>query len=218
MELFGICLGDGCLSTYPTKNSGRRYDVIFTGNSKDDFNYYMDFLVPTLKSKFDIAITPRIRSDSNTIYVVINNRKVFEFFKALGMPVGKKKNKISLAGVLRYDKRVKAAILRGLLDTDGCIFARKDEGYRFLHIKITSATLSFLLQLKKFLKEFELPSYVHWQGVHGGDIIVRGNRNIKEWMNVIGSSHSMVKKRYNEWVTTGRLLPKNSMLIINSLQ
>jgi intein/homing endonuclease len=216
-ELLGVCLGDGCLSTYLTKNSGRRYDVIFTGNSKDDINYYRNFLIPILRAKFNIAITPKIRTDSDTICVVINNKKVFNFFNNIGMPIGRKKGKINLDDIFGYNKRVKAAILRGLLDTDGCIFARKDEGYRYLHIKISSATLNFLMGLKKLLKEFGLPSYVHWQGLRGGDIIVRGNKNIERWMNDIGSSHPVVKRRYNEWLTTGRLLPKSNILIVDTI-
>lgn len=104
----------------------------------------------------------------------------------------------------------KAAVLRGLLDTDGCIFARKDEGYRYLHIKITSANKEFLNQLKDMLQDFNLSAYVHWQGDHGGDVIVRGNKNIKSWMKFIGTSHPIVKQRYESWINTGVLLPKRA--------
>ncbi|MDE1824313.1 MAG: hypothetical protein KGH74_03370, partial [Candidatus Micrarchaeota archaeon] len=96
-EIFGICLGDGCLSKYYSNyDNAIKYEVKFTGNSKDDLEYYQNFLLPTLKSKFNIKLSYRIRKDCNAINMNINNKQVFMFFKNLGMPIGDKKNKIKL--------------------------------------------------------------------------------------------------------------------------
>ncbi len=211
-ELFGVCLGDGCLSRCFNRTTGYTMNfTIFTGNGKDDFEYYTTYLAPSLRSKFNIKVTPYLRKDSNSIAIRINNQSVFYSFKKLGMPIGKKKEKIEIPPIMfKKPKRVKAAVLRGLLDTDGCIFARRDEAYKYLHIKITSANESFLYQIKKLMGDFNLPAYVHWQGRHGGDVIVRGNSNIKRWMALIGTSHPLIKQRYIGWLDKGVLLPKGS--------
>jgi len=217
-ELVGVCLGDGCLSKYFSKYDNKiRYSVLFTGNSIDDYWYYQRYLVPLLRSKFNLKVNPHIRKNYNVIYTVIGSKRIFDFFKNLGMPVGKKKNKIKVtARMFRSSKNAKAAILRGLLDTDGCIFARKDEGYRYPHIKISNSNLKFLLQLKKLLKQFGLPAYVHWEGEHGGDVIIRGSKNVKNWMNFIGTSHPVHRRRYVEWLQSGKLLLKSHLANVNT--
>lgn len=212
-ELFGICLGDGHLSRYFSKyDDSFRYTVGFTGNFKDDFEYYESFLMPLLKSKFKIRLSIKRREYCGAININISNRTVFDFFKDIGMPVGKKKDAISIPdSVFKESPEIKAAILRGLLDTDGCIYARKDERYRYPHIKITSINSKFLLQLRTLIREFDLPAYVHLEGrsISAGDVVVRGSKNIISWMDKIGTSHPIVKQRYREWLSTGILLPKS---------
>ena len=207
-ELFGICLGDGCLSNYLCKGTGYfKHEVIFTGHSKDVYDYYNSYLIPSLKSHFNIKITPQFRE--NVIYLRINNQKVFSFFKDLGMSVGKKKSKIKIPkAIISGFKTEKAAILRGLLDMGGCIFGRKDEGYKYPHIKITSANKDFLFQIRRLIYDFGLSACVHWQGNHGGDVIVRGSNNVRQWMSFIGTSHPIILQRYTNWTNTGMLLPK----------
>lgn len=209
-ELLGVCLGDGCLSTYFSKyDKCKRYEVKFTGNSNYDLQYYKNFLTPILKSKFNIRLSYRVRKDCNAINMDIHNKQVFMFFKDIGMPIGDKKNKIMLPPkTFSLPKKSKAAILRGLLDTDGCIFARKDEEYKYPHLEISSGTLKFLLQLKKLIRQFGIPAYVHWTNGHGGNVLLRGSKNVKLWMKQIGSSHPVIKERYNKWLTEGILLPK----------
>ncbi|MDE1833692.1 MAG: hypothetical protein KGH58_04720 [Candidatus Micrarchaeota archaeon] len=204
-ELLGVCLGDGCLSEYTNNYDNQvRHTVLFTGNARDDYGYYFDHLVPLINSKFNIAVHPRIRFDCNTINIFISNKIIFDFFNGLGMPTGHKKGKLEITPKLSHSKKsAKAAILRGLFDTDGHIFARKDEGYRYPHIKITSATPYFLVQLKDLIREFGLPAYIH-----DIDVQLRGSKNIKKWMELIGTSHPTHQARYASWLETGKLLPK----------
>lgn len=211
-KLFGICLGDGFLTSY--QNGNRiKYDVLFTGNVKENMPYYKDFLVPMFKSKFGARATPHIKKDCNIAYLRINNKKVFGFFKELDTPVGKKKNIIKITDtVFNSPACTKAAVLRRLLDTDGRIFARKDEKYKYPQINITSTNSAFLFQMKRFIREFSIPVYVHlYRRASGaGDVVVRGSNKIKNWMKLIGMSYPLIKKRYKEWAATGKLFPKST--------
>lgn len=215
-ELVGACLGDGCLSKYFSKYESRwLYQITFTGNMNDDRAYYLNRIIPILKSKFSLTGYYYIRPEYHVICIPIKSKRIFDFLNDLGMPIGDKKNKLRITDVMfNSSKAVKAAILRGLLDTDGCIYARKDENYRYLEVKITSGSKLFLYDIKSVLQEFGLPAYVHWQEKRdAGDVVLRGNNNIERWMAQIGTSHPLIKERYNEWIETGRLLPKNHIKV-----
>ncbi|MDE1850514.1 MAG: hypothetical protein KGH54_01825 [Candidatus Micrarchaeota archaeon] len=206
-ELIGVCLGDGCLSKYFSNYDGRwSYNIIFTGHMTDDFAYYTNFLLPLIKDKFNVSPKPTFREEENVIVVAIRSKPIFNFFKKLGMPVGKKLKKIRITKPMKASTGSRAAILRGLLDTDGHIFARKDEGYKYPYLKITSGSNIFLKNIKSVIRGFGLPAYIH-----GDDVQIRGGKNLKIWMQAIGSSHPTHINRYNSWLSTGKLLPKRAL-------
>lgn len=211
-ELLGVCLGDGCLSKFFSKYESRwLYQITFTGNMNDDRTYYLNRVIPILRSKFNLTGYYYTRPEEHVICIPIKSKRIFDFLNDLGMPIGDKKNKIRITDrMFNNSNAVKAAILRGLLDTDGCIYARKDENYRYLEVKITSGTKPFLYDIKSLIRDFGLPAYVHWQEKRdSGDVVLRGNNNIEKWMAKIGTSHPLIRERYNEWILTGKLLPKN---------
>lgn len=207
-ELVGAALGDGCLSSYyATYGKQKIFELILTGNMHDDLEYYKRRLVPLLQSKFKSKTNYHFRPENNVIYLRLKSRGLFNLFNKLGVPVGKKKNKLRITEqIFHSNVSAKAAILRGLLDTDGHIFARKDEGYKYPYLKITSGSSRFLQDLKKLIREFGPPAYIH-----GTDVLIRGGGNLSLWMKKIGSSHPMNINRYNTWLSTGRLLPKRAL-------
>ncbi len=207
-EIIGICMGDGCLSRYFSNYEKRwKYDIIFTGNMKDDLSYYKGHLLPLLREKFHLNPKPQFRKKDNSLIVTIRSEKIFNFFKKLGVPVGKKLPKIKITNLMRSSNVSKAAILRGLFDTDGHIFARKDEGYRYPHIEISSGSDRLRKNIKTAIRELGMPAYIH-----SSNVLIRGGDNIKIWMKTIGSSHPTHINRYNSWLYTGKLLPKRGLL------
>ncbi len=208
-EFLGTFFGDGCLSKVFSKYDKRwLYFSILTGHMQDDLEYYKNKVMPTLKY-FNCNANYNLRPEYTVVTIRINNKNVFNFLKKHGMPVGLKKDKLRIPKeVFISTNPTKAAILRGLLDTDGHIFARKDEGYKYPYVKITSASKLFRKDIKKLIRGFGLPAYEH-----GTDVLVRGSANFKTWMNLIGSSHPLNIKRYNNWLKTGVLLPKNGLVV-----
>ena len=207
-ELTGAILGDGCLSKYYASYEKEMvYELLLTGNMTDDLEYYARRIVPLIKSKFKSKANYHFRPDDHVIYLRIKSKKTFDFFRNLGVPVGKKKDKIRITNRIFQSKdSVKSAVLRGLLDTDGHIFARKDEQYKYPHLKISSGSIRFLGDLKKLMKEFGLPAYIH-----DTDVLIRGGKNLKLWMKKIGTTNPTNINRYNAWLSTGKLLPKRAL-------
>jgi hypothetical protein len=215
-ELMGVLLGDGCLSKYYAKYERRFiYEISFTGNMFDDLDFYRQRIIPILREKFEVSGNYYLRPKYHVICIRIRSKRIFNFFRDLGMPVGKKKKTIRITSrMFRESLDVKAAILRGLLDTDGHIFARKDEGYKYPHLEISSGSISFLKDLNLLIRTFGLPAYLHVyvRGQReGGNVLIRGGKNIKLWMERIGSSNPTHINRYNTWLLTGKLLPKKGL-------
>lgn len=201
-EFFGAMLGDGCLSKYHVNDRrGARYCMLITGNSKFDGEYfeYLKSLVDRL-----FGLNPSIIKEkrANVLRFVIQSRAAFEVLESVGYPVGRKTDLSLPDQVLSLSWELKKVVIRGLFDTDGCIFARKDEGYRYPYIMITSAHDKLQRQLVGILRERSYPAYIH-----GDDVLVRGAANLRRWMSDISSSNPKIVKRYERWVENGVMPP-----------
>lgn len=208
-ELLGIGMGDGCLSKSFSKYEERWLHLfILTGNMTDDREYYETRILPILK-QFNCNATYHFIPHQNCITIRVNSKVIFDYFRKLGMPIGVKKDKIRIPkSVFKSSFGVKAAVLRGLLDTDGHIYARKDQSYKYICLKITSASKAFREDMKYLIREFKIPAYIHAE-----DVLVTGNSNVKTWMKLIGTSHPINIIRYNTWLLTGQLLPKKGLVV-----
>lgn len=202
-EFFGIMWGDGCLSKYYAENGQRtRYCIQITGDLTWGKQYFERHVKPLIEKLF--GLNPSIIHDvcNNVTRIVIQSRTLFDMLSSVGYPVGKKKNsrlpKVIMSLPWGYRKRV----IRGLLDTDGCLFARKDEGYKYPYVSIASANPQVRKQLVEMLRERGYPAYIH-----GKDVLIRGRANLRKWMSDIGASNPKNIKRYEDWVKTGKMLP-----------
>ena len=93
-------------------------------------------------------------------------------------------------------------IIRGLLDTDGHINARKDEKYKYPYVTITSYSGLLRNQLKAILRSQNFPAFIHAESVS-----VRGIKHIHKWFELIGSSNSRIINKYEEFCKTGKIVP-----------
>lgn len=199
-EFYGVLLGDGCLSRYKIQGKYIRRTIGITGDSLVDKKYYTEYL---LKLMNNLGLNPyvRFRKSCRVIAVFISNKSFFEFLESLGFPIGKKKDRLKIPNrLLELPWNKKKLIIRGVFDTDGCIFAKKHENYRYPHIAIASATPSFLNQLNLMLKEQGYVCYIN-----GKDLRVRGIRNVKKWMEDIGTSNPKHAHKYEYWLSNGYL-------------
>jgi hypothetical protein len=115
-ELVGICLGDGHLSRY--------YLAIFGDKTSDTF-YLKHHVKPLMRSV--LKLTPYLvtkRPDEN--FLLLNSAAATRTLNRLGLPFGDK-----IANHARFPKWVLKrkswllACLRGLFDTDGCVYGFK---------------------------------------------------------------------------------------------
>ncbi|MBU3941222.1 MAG: hypothetical protein KKH88_04815, partial [Nanoarchaeota archaeon] len=199
-EFYGALMGDGCLSLHKRKDCNKhRYGIIFVGHKTLDREYHENKLCKIINNDFKLNTYIQIINNSRKITIL--NKSLFNQLKGMGFPVGKKGQKLKIPPKLSdLPWSLKKYIIRGLFDTDGCIFARKDEKYRYPHIMITTYSKPLLNQLSNMLKEKGYPVYVSKK-----DVVIKGIKNTKKWMDDIGSSNQRHKFKYEYWLKHKKL-------------
>lgn len=202
LEIFGVVLGDGCLSKIYLKREKRyRYYVFITGNLQKDKAYLISYIKPLIENTFQVKVRIRERYQHNCINLIIEGRPIFWWFVKNGVPIGKKGKYLKIPNNLMLMENSKLNyLIRGLFDTDGCISARKDEGYKYPHLIITSISEILREQIKYILRRQGFTAYTHSK-----DVVIRGNENFKKWFILIGSRNQRNLNRYQEWLKTGKI-------------
>ena len=112
-EFLGICLGDGNLEPH--------WLAIF-GDKANDTIYLKCHVAPLIRRT--LKLNPKFkanRPDEN--FLVLNSTAAVRALHQLGLPIGDKiKNGARIPKWIRARRRLLEACLRGLFDTDGCVY------------------------------------------------------------------------------------------------
>jgi len=115
-ELVGICLGDGHLSPYI---------MMVFGDKSDDTTYLLDHVLPIIKKT--IGMTPRLNTNRpSENFLVVYSKQAAEALHRIGLPYGDKiANRARIPEWILERRSFIISCLRGLFDTDGCIYGFK---------------------------------------------------------------------------------------------
>jgi len=114
-EILGIMFGDG--SIYRTK---RKLKVEITGHKMDDREYMLNHVAPLFLRVYGVRMRVSYRRDSNTMRLYTYSQEVAMRLHMLGMPIGPK----SRATLLPHADVEPESFIRGLFDTDGCVYRK----------------------------------------------------------------------------------------------
>lgn len=152
-ELLGILMGDGCLCKfYNRKEQREKYLIEITGHLRE-LRYYEIVIRPLFEKLFSARGYLHSRSGQNTLVFVIKSKRIYKFFKSVGMPEGVKNKSEKFVipeWVIANPEFIKACI-RGLTDTDGTVF--KSHGrwvniqYKFASESLTRSLHSALVKI-----------------------------------------------------------------------
>ena len=136
-ELIGIMLGDGNLFKNQIKISfDRRH------------NNYISYVRDLFKAVFGIDLRLKLTKNTNQANLYCYNKFVAQRLIDYGLKRGNKiKNQIGIPEWIKLNKRYSKRCIRGLIDTDGCIYICKRE--RQTYIKFTNFNEQLLDDFKK---------------------------------------------------------------------
>lgn len=113
-EFVGVMLGDGSIT---------QRQIAVTLNSRDD-KKYGEFVFSLMKNLFKVPVGVSYRENHSTNTFVISRVELVRFFvEKLGLKIGSKiKHQVDIPEWIKLNKKYSIACLRGLMDTDGCVF------------------------------------------------------------------------------------------------
>ncbi len=186
-EFAGIVLGDGGISPY---------QVVVSLNHQTE-SKYANFVVGLIKKLFAVPVGTHCDKTEATSYLVVSRRNLVLFCtKKLELKQGNKiKQQIDIPRWIKKNKQYAIACVRGLIDTDGCVFDHryKSKGKWYSYKKICFTSYSEPLRRSVFaiLKNNGLnPRFAQIK-----DVRLDSKKDIQRYFQIFNSHNSYLLKR-----------------------
>ena len=184
-EEIGMHLGDGTLS----KN---KHYYSIRGDIKEK-KYYENHVIPLYKKLYNLDL--RLLERQPICGIELSSKGLFEFKnKIIGIPFGEKTGKLSVPNCIKQSqsKKIFAAFLRGMMDTDGCFYMPSTRKYPSIILCIKSQKLikeaSTMLKQMGFLPNTNIKYCL---------IILNGAVMFNKWVEEIGTKNEKHLHRIN---------------------
>lgn len=139
-EFIGIMLGDGNIF---------RNAITVTLDKRNSL--YKDHVKNLFEDLFGIKFREKIHKGRNTLYLYCYNQILTEKLIHFGLKRGNKiKNKIEIPQWIKESKNYSKSCIRGLIDTDGCIYFSKRDKQKY--IKFTNFNQILLKDFREMTK------------------------------------------------------------------
>ena len=189
-EFIGIIMGDGSIS---------EYQVVITLHHIDDLEYAA-FVVRLIKKLF--KVTPRVyHSQKNSVNdIVVSRKELVHFLHTLGLPIGNKvKQQFDIPEWIKRDRKLATACVRGLVDTDGCIFLHryrvKGRWYAYKKLSFTSASEPLRQSVYDLLKKFDFHPRLN-----GKDVRLNRIEDMRRYFSLVSTHNPKHLRRYENAV------------------
>lgn len=179
-ELIGVLMGDGHVGLYQTS---------IVTNADTDYQHAL-FVKALIEDLFKIQVHVRKRRNEKACEIVISSKSVSRFLVSQGIPQG---NKITM-GVhiphwIQKKSLYRKAFIRGLFDTDGCVYLDTHRYRRKVYKNIGMAFANQSAPLLSFFRES-----LEFFGLHPTQktafrVFLRRKEDIRRYFNLIGSSN-----------------------------
>jgi len=192
--LYGIMLGDGCLSKY----SGSKA-VVITCDFHSDTEFFDEIVVPKLQKLRGKPVKYRLRGDQGKIEINFSDKDLFDKFSAIGFPIGKKGRHLKIPHV--FEGKLMKHVVAGVFATDGSLVKADNNGTIYPRLEIESISKIFLEQITKFLIENNMKGNIY-NSVHRkeGFQIYRmefpGKSNLMKFRKSVGFVNPKHEKKF----------------------
>ncbi|MFH1916967.1 MAG: LAGLIDADG family homing endonuclease [Nanoarchaeota archaeon] len=169
-ELIGILAGDGHISA-------KNHEVSVSGHLHKDYQYMTETVIPLFQNLFSCRIHIKTHEKNNNIRCIINSIRLAQYLvNNFQLPQGRKKGKLHIPKSLRKNKDFLIAYIRGLFDTDGSVYFRRNQPV----VSIISRDPVFLNEIKSALKMLK-----YSPSLSGKNIYLYRKEDVKRFFNHI---------------------------------
>ena len=191
-EFFGIMMGDGGINNL--------WQVTITLNSIKDAQY-TPYVSGLCKKLFGIAPAIRKRKTRNALVISLASTSVVDFLAINGLIRGNKlKNGLKIPTWILDKKSYKMYGIRGLIDTDGCIFVHTHKVvgkiYNNIGLTFTSYSPALIFQAADILEEFGIVPHITKRK---RDIYIYQADSVEKYLKIFGTSNNRIESVYKKW-------------------
>ncbi len=194
-EFFGIMLGDGGINNLWQAN--------ITMNSIEDAEYSL-YVQKLIQDLFGISSPIRKRKGRNAVVISAASTTLVNFLVEKGLPRGNKLAQgVCIPDWILEKCSYRVACVRGLMDTDGCLFihSHKMGGKKYENIGLcfTSYSPKMLGQVAGVFEEFGIIPHI---GSQGRSIYLYRADAVAKYLKVFGTSNRRISALYEKWGET----------------
>lgn len=191
-ELMGIVIGDGGINN--------DWQLVISMNSVADLEYSY-YVTRLLEELFAIKVRTYKRPNQNTLILVSSSTTLVDFLITKGAVRGNKilqniATPLWILGNAEYKKQ----FVRGLVDTDGCLYIHKHtiNGKLFLNIGFcfTSYSTKLLQEVAIILKEFDIVPHITYGSRR---IYLYSMKAVLKYLDVFGTSNPRISGVLQQW-------------------
>lgn len=191
-EFIGIMLGDGGINN--------PWQATISVNWLVD-REYAEYISDLCYSLFSIRPSIYKRKTRNVAVIRLSSTAVVEYLVKLGLHKGNKlKQGLMIPDWIMKNRSYKIACVRGLVDTDGCLFVHKHEikgkEYKNIGWSFTSYSPELINQVAEILAEVKI--IPHITGRHR-DIYLYRSDAVSRYLKVFGTSNPRISSVYKKW-------------------
>ena len=204
-EEVGWHIGDGSMNFY--SNRGKSKGIYqLRGHIEDDREHYIKRIKPLFKSLYDIEISLREMPSTRVFGFQVWSDELVKFKQELGLPLGFKRD-IKIPPAFISSEKLKAAVLRGIFDTDGGIYLEKKNNKLYPRMEIKTISSSLANQLRDIFNELGLRTTSYKESfVKKGNklesyaIVIRGAEMFHNFMSIIRPQNPKHIAKYNRFI------------------
>lgn len=157
--LYGIMLGDGCLS-YSRKKQD--YAIFITGSYYDDQDFFKSTVKPLIDKLREKPVKIRERPYEGSLRIDISDKRFFTEFSSLGFPIGEKGIKLSIPKIFLRNNNLMKCIIAGIFATDGSLVLAKNPNKYYARLEVKSISKKLLTQVNNYLRSLGLNSTLYF--------------------------------------------------------
>ena len=191
-ELLGIMIGDGHLSVY---------QVSVTTNSITDLEH-AEFVKKLFVKLFSLPVSISEKRFENAVNVVVSSKNLVGFLHSCGMPIGNKiDNGLAVPIWIFKNIQFQKAFIRGLFDTDGCIYLDKHKIKNKIYNHVGWTITSYASKLREGI--IAILVNLDFSPTHTSSqksVFLRRQGEIKRYFSEIGSHNPKHLIRYKKFV------------------
>ena len=179
-ELVGTLLGDG---SFYMSGYNNEVDIALNVRDKNHKNYVKKLLENVTGS----SVTEKYPATSNCVHLRISKKSPVENLLKISLikPGNKIKNKVTIPDWVWKNPQFVSSCLRGLIDTDGCIYKMQPQWPNLFQISFKNNDTRLLKDTRRAFMELGF----HPSKVFGNRIVLTRQNEIKKYHDTIGTNN-----------------------------